>query len=81
MKERRNTHASLAFYRSLYSISVVFYFVSLYFISDHYLMVVVPGLCVHLLDVGLDHLPAFHVITSAPSSLLLPNSQLIPVSC
>ncbi|KAB7507156.1 Protein pigeon [Armadillidium nasatum] len=45
-------------------------------LSEHYLLVLVPGVCVHILDIGLDHLPANHIITSSPCLQLLPTSHL-----
>ncbi|KAK4299369.1 hypothetical protein Pmani_028344 [Petrolisthes manimaculis] len=43
--------------------------------SEHYLLVVVPGVCLHMLDVGLHHTPNNHIITTPPPQLL-PNAQL-----
>lgn len=47
-------------------------------ISDHYLLVIVPGVCMHMLDIGLDHMPNNHIVTTPPPQLL-PNAQLFQV--
>ena len=44
--------------------------------SDHYLLVLVPGICVHILDIGLEHLPTNHIVGTSSCSQILPNSQL-----
>lgn len=48
-------------------------------LAEHYLLVVVPGVCLHMLDVGLHHTPNNHIITTPPPQLL-PNAQLFQVS-
>ncbi|XP_066983004.1 protein pigeon [Macrobrachium rosenbergii] len=46
--------------------------------GEHYLLVIVPGVCMHMLDIGLDHLPNNHIVTTPPAQLL-PNAQLYQI--
>ncbi|XP_071515904.1 protein pigeon isoform X1 [Panulirus ornatus] len=46
--------------------------------GEHYLLVIVPGVCMHMLDIGLDHMPNNHIVTTPPSQLL-PNAQLFQI--
>lgn len=45
---------------------------------EHYLLVIVPGVCMHMLDMGLDHMPNNHIVTTPPPQLL-PNAHLFQV--
>ncbi|CAL4134378.1 unnamed protein product, partial [Meganyctiphanes norvegica] len=47
--------------------------------AEHYLLVLVPGVCMHMLDIGLQHLPNNHILTVSPPHLL-PNAQLFQIS-
>lgn len=52
------------------------------FLPDHHMLIFIPGLFTHLLDIGINHEPCCHIVTSS----VVPNVEyvdlrLVPLCC